>query len=106
MVAMSGRVLGVHGQEQPQDVQARSEDAAAQAERTPNQQHREGLTGDRHGRARDRDRVVGGQRDEQRTGDDQEDVADPGTDTLTESNGDQEVADGDATFRDRQAIES
>ena len=59
-------------------------------ERAADEQDPERLAGDRDGRARDRDRDVGRERDQQRAGNDGGDVSSAAADPLTDPDQDQE----------------
>ena len=89
-----------------QDVQRDRDEPAPEPERAADEQHAEGLAGDR-------DRAAGigmydlrRQVDEQRAGDDEGDVADPCVEALADADGDQEIGDREPAFRGRRAVEA
>ena len=81
------------------DVQERGQAAAPQAERAADDEHAERLERVRDRVARDRERDQRGQVDEDRAGDDQDDVAQAGRDALADAHRDEEVRDREALLR-------
>ena len=81
------------------DVQQRRRAAAPQAERPADDEHAEVLERVRHRVARDRERHQGAQVDEDRAGDDQQGVPDPGRCPLADPDRDEEVADRQALLK-------
>ena len=100
-------MLRVHGQEEAEhQVQPGGQHAAPHPERTADQQHREGLAGQRHRAAGDEDSEVGREGDEQGAGHDEGDVADPGTDAFADLDRYEEIGDRDTALAGGRPIES